>query len=434
MKLHRVWNVLVFPGGTENGLEIYKSLKYAKEVKLFSVSNSVLNHAEFVYGNHFEIPGVNEYGCLKELNKVIEENKIDFVFPANSLVIDFLIKNRSKVLTKVLQPESKVVKLIRSKKKTYSFFENILNVPIVFENTEQISKYPVFIKPDAMYGAQGARKVTSKEELIALKEYLKDFVISEFLPGEEFTVECLSSRKQGLMYCLARTRQRIRMGTSMHCEQADEPVQEKVQWIANKIFENLGIDGLWFFQVKFDENGFLKLLEIESRVAGTMAYSRCKGVNLPLASLYVAQDLFVDIRVQSYRLVLDRSLVNRYKIDVDYEVVYVDLDNTIVVDDNLNIDMIKFLYQCVNKNIKIVLISKSIQDDKEGCLVNWKIDRIFDEKIWLEEEDSKADYIKYKKSIFIDDSFSQRAEVERRHRIPTFEPNMIEVLLDERYS
>ena len=32
------YNVLVFPGGTENGLEIYKSLKYCKEVKLLTIS------------------------------------------------------------------------------------------------------------------------------------------------------------------------------------------------------------------------------------------------------------------------------------------------------------------------------------------------------------------------------------------------------------
>ena len=54
------------------------------------------------------------------------------------------------------------------------------------------------------------------------------------------------------------------------------------------------------------------------------------------------------------------------------------------------------------------------------------------EIIWLKESDSKADYIKSKSSIFIDDSFSQRQEVANRHGIPTFDGSMIEGLFDDR--
>ena len=49
------WGILVFPGGTENGLEIYKSLVNYKEVRLFSVSSGVKNYAEYVYKYHYTI-------------------------------------------------------------------------------------------------------------------------------------------------------------------------------------------------------------------------------------------------------------------------------------------------------------------------------------------------------------------------------------------
>ena len=57
---------------------------------------------------------------------------------------------------------------------------------------------------------------------------------------------------------------------------------------------------------------------------------------------------------------------------------------------------------------------------------------IFDEIFWLEESEKKSDYIHDVKSIFIDDSFSQRKEVAEKCNIPTFDSSMIECLLDDR--
>ena len=50
MKKH--WNVLVFPGGMENGIEIYNSLKSCKEITLFSASSSIPNQAFYIYNNN----------------------------------------------------------------------------------------------------------------------------------------------------------------------------------------------------------------------------------------------------------------------------------------------------------------------------------------------------------------------------------------------
>lgn len=432
MKNKKVWHVLVFPGGTENGLEINKSLRYSKEVKLFSVSNAVKNHAEYMYKNHFVIPNINEIGCLESLNKIIIDNKIDFIFPANSLVIDFLIENREKLATKVIQPDNDIVKIIRSKKKTYELFKNKITVPKVFNSINENSNFPIFIKPDSMYGSQGAQKVNSFEALKNLEFDLSTYVISEYLPGEEFSVECFSTKEDGVKYTIARSRERVRMGTSMHSEMASIDIQEAVKLIAKIIFDVLDIDGLWFFQVKYNTRNELTLLEIESRVAGTMAFSRTLGVNLPLANLYMADKQKIEINSQKYSLIIDRSLANRYKTNIEYDTVYIDLDDTIIIKDKINTDIIKFLFQCINKNKKIILISKSIEEDKLAYLKRYKLSNLFDEIIWLNENDSKADFITYRNSIFIDDSFSQRMEVENKCNIFTFEPNMIEVLIDDR--
>ena len=193
---------------------------------------------------------------------------------------------------------------------------------------------------------------------------LSNYVISEFLPGDEYTVECFSTKVDGILYCSPRTRERIRMGTTMHSEKAPKDVQDKVNEYAKIIFDELSIDGLWFFQVKYNKNQELALLEIETRVAGTMAFSRAMGVNLPLVNLYVADDKPVNLKKQKYELIIDRSLANRYRTNIKFNKVYIDLDDTIILRKKINTDVVKFIYQCLNNNIKLILISKSLEKDK----------------------------------------------------------------------
>ena len=92
-----------------------------------------------------------------------------------------------------------------------------------------------------------------------------------------------------------------------------------------------------------------------------------------------------------------------------------------------------FLFQCLNKNIKITLITKYIGTDLNTHLNKFKIFQIFDEILWLNESDQKFKFIENTKSIFIDDSFSQRKEVQDLIGIPTFDPSMVESLIDDRY-
>lgn len=432
MKNRISWNVLVYPGGTENGLEINKSLRYTKEVRLFSASNGVKNHAELVFERHFILPDISDDASLSALNEVIKFNKIDFIFPANSLVIDFLLKNRGDILCRLVLPDDDIVRLTRSKHSTYDFFKHILNVPRTYSRIDDIVRYPVFLKPDSMYGSQGAHKIETEVQLQILKPDFRTNVISDYLAGDEFTIECFSSKKAGLMYSMARTRERVRMGTSMRSERANELIQNDTEDIARKIQSALNIEGLWFFQMKFDERNTLRLLEIETRVAGTMALSRSLGVNLPLASLYLLDGLDFNLRAQKFDVIIDRSLTNRYLTNIEYVAVYIDLDDTIVKDGKLNLEIIKFLYQCIDKKVEINLISKCTRLDKEDYLVELRISQIFNRIIWLRESDSKSDYIIEKRAIFIDDSYSQRKEVEEKLGILTFDPSMIEVLLNDR--
>ncbi|MGC9060319.1 MAG: ATP-grasp domain-containing protein, partial [Thermoplasmata archaeon] len=66
--------VLVFPGGTEIGLEIWKSLKDCKDIILYSAGSDMSNHAPYVFKRHFVVPDVHTSNWLNVLKEVIGNN------------------------------------------------------------------------------------------------------------------------------------------------------------------------------------------------------------------------------------------------------------------------------------------------------------------------------------------------------------------------
>ena len=90
--------------------------------------------------------------------------------------------------------------------------------------------------------------------------------------------------------------------------------------------------------------------------------------------------------------------------------IYIDLDDTIIVDGKVNFDLVAVIYKFINQGKKIHLITKH-KFDVNLTLLKYRIKELFDTIIHLQPEDSKADYIKHSDSIFIDDSFAERKEV-----------------------
>ena len=172
-------------------------------------------------------------------------------------------------------------------------------------------------------------------------------------------------------------------------------------------------------------------MEVAPRIAGTMGLARNLGVNMPLLTLYNMWGFDVNILNNENQLTLDRAFISRFESDIEYDTVYVDYDDTIVMGEKVNPYLMAFLYQARNKGKKLVLLSKhrgDLDSDMSGHCISREL---FDEVIWLKAEESKADFIKGK-AIFIDDSFAERRRVREACAIPVFDLDMVESLMDWR--
>jgi hypothetical protein len=425
--------VLVFPGGTEIGLEIWKSLKECKDVSLHSAGSNVSNHAPYVFRNYFIVPDVHSANWIDALVRIIEKYKIDYIFPAHDDVIVALVENSNKLNACIISSPLPTCLITRSKSKIYEKFKDLLPVPKIFNKLSEIDSFPVFVKPDK---GQGSREAEGVDDLDTLKILLKNnpnLIVIEYLGGKEYTVDCFTDRRKGLLFCGGRERIRTRSGISMSSRPVDKKTNEIFREYAKIISQELEFHGAWFFQVKLNSSGVFKLLEIAPRISGTMATYRVLGVNFPLLSIYEKERRDIEIMTNDYDVQIDRALVNRYEHNIKYNRVYVDLDDNLIIDNKINTQLIRFLYQSLNKGYKIILITKTERASNiESILKEFRLGDVFDEIICLRKNESKADFIEPDGSIFIDDSFSERKSVFDKFGIPTFDCSMIELLIDEK--
>lgn len=157
---------------------------------------------------------------------------------------------------------------------------------------------------------------------------------------------------------------------------------------------------------------------------------------MPLLSVYTAVGCDISVFCNDYQVVTDRTLIARYQIDYAYERVYMDMDDTLTVNGTVCLNMIRFVYQCRNQGIPIILLTRHSFDHEESteeylskcCIMT----DLFEEICSISFEQKKADFIRPKGAIFIDNSFAERKAVHDRFNIPVFDVDGIEVLLDWR--
>jgi hypothetical protein len=418
-------NILVFPCGSEIGLEIYRSLENSKHFKLFGGS-SVEDHGKFVYKNYIpNLPSVDEKNFISQVNQICDKFEIDFIIPAHDSVVLKLAENEELLKSKILTSCYETCKICRSKLKTYLFFDKIIPTPIVYNKKENYV-FPLFLKPEVGQGSKGTFKVNTKEELNFYLKKDPTLLILEFLPGKEYTVDCFTDKNGKLLFAEGRERVRINNGISFNTI----PIQdESFLEMAKKINDNLSFRGAWFFQVKGRENKEKVLMEISPRIAGTMDLFRVKGVNFVLLGLHDMLNQEVKIINNNFGIELDRALSNKFKIDYDYESIYIDLDDTIIVNNQVNINVIKFLYQAKNENKKIILITRHIKNINKTLKKNFLSKKIFNEIISVKNNQNKSNFIKNEMAIFIDDSFKERHDVLKNCKIPVFDLDAVEALI-----
>jgi hypothetical protein len=427
--MDKIISVLVFPCGADNALEIHLALKDVLNIRLFGASGKD-DHGSYVFQNYIgSMPYINNINFISQLNKVIKDHNIDIIIPTHDDVVLKLAELAHRIKAKIALPGLEQSIISRSKKKTYELFKDQSFCPIVYNNIDEIKDFPFFAKPDAGQGSKGAIKIDENNINTLPNELINNYVLCEYLPGEEITIDCFTDKKGELRFIGPRKRDRVFSGISVRSFTIS--LTDEIENIAKIINRKMLMNGLWYFQLKKDRFDKYKLLEVSVRTAGTMNLYRGLGVNFPLLTIYNLLGFDISIIKNDNYLEVDRAFINRYKHDLKFDRIYIDFDHTITKNNKINPEIVFFLYNAINSNKKIYLITKHNYNIYKTLNTLKLHHRLFEEIIHIKVTDSKYKFINIcEKCIFIDNSFVERQEVKNILNIPVFDIDAVSTLIN----
>jgi hypothetical protein len=415
--------VLVFPCGSENASEIHQALRYSVHVDLYGAS-SVEDHGRFRFEQYVGgLPNIGDPAFDGPFADLIRTLKIDMVFATHDSVQEYLATRASQMKFYLVNGDPKTAAIARRKSATYGLFSDCGWVPQVFESIEEVKEWPIIIKPNLGQGGQGVALVRGPSEAANVLSTIAEPILVEYLPGDEITIDCFSDLHQELIWVGPRTRERIRGGITMRSTLLD--LTSEIATIAETINERLRLRGPWFFQLRADRCHKWKLLEVSCRVAGAMAAQRARGINLPLMAVqdYLGRRLIALPNPQIK--LIERNIATRAELEFHYHTVFVDLDDTLIIDGFASPLVLAFLYQSVRDGKQIKLITRHALDVAQALRRARIADDLFDEIIHLGADAAKSDYVT-QEAILIDNHFPERLAVARARAIPVFDVDALE--------
>jgi hypothetical protein len=404
-------NILLIPGTTLIAKEIRESLVGFKNLKIYGAGFDLDHPDTQDFEKFFSLDAGFSAENLDKIQNLVNKYCIKYIFLAHDQYIyDF--REFTKIGDAVLIPNNKkAIEIVSFKSKTYQFLDEFLATPMVVSEFNKEKKEDLyFVKPDRGQGSKGAQKMNFEE----LQNHQKDkekqsqgLIITEFLPGREFTVDCFSSNQSEVKYCSPRLRVETQNGIAVSTEFFDLPDAYE---FASKISSMLQVKGAWFFQLKEDQTGQLILIEVGLRVAGASRINRLRGVNLTQMHLFQEMGFEISIPIHHTYPKLKR---NKIELGFQYESVYIDFDDTLTIKGKVAGSLIKFIDDCSKSDKSVSVISRhkgNLEDSILSLFPNYQ----FHDIIHVTTSNCKSEYMpKNKPVLFIDDSHEERESVKR---------------------
>jgi carbamoyl-phosphate synthase large subunit len=275
-------NILITSIGCAPASIIARTLK--KENKYNIIGIDIQNECvgNFITDTYIKCPRLDNDNYWDFIEKIITENKINFVFVTNNLeTLSWSRKKQyffEKYYCKVLINDEELVLIADDKMETYKWcIKNNINVPDVV----QYYDYPCIIKP--LFGCGSSKIIILKNNDDFVDENIKNnnkYIIQKFINGIEFTVDVISDESSNTINIIPKQRLLIKNGQSFKSIiKMDTDIINFVKNILLKLKNKYVIN---IQLIKEFETDKIFLIEINPRWPTTVGLSIKAGVNMPV--------------------------------------------------------------------------------------------------------------------------------------------------------
>jgi hypothetical protein len=305
--------VLVFPTCSEPGLEIVRALLDQPGLEIVGGSSLPPSQdpSSLILRHHVTIPWLGAGEFRDALMNILGDYRIQVVFPATDGLIAALSRTDMGDVV-LVAPRPDITEICLSKLKTYERLQGVVPVPRIYQDDGEV-ELPAYAKPLEEAGMRGHMRVNDPEDLRIARK--RDLLVTEFLPGEEYEVNCLSDLHGDLLYANIR---RLGRRVGGHVLDSQTVLDPHMTTYVEAIAAGLRIEGPWFAQFKRNRQDRPVLIEVNARIGGGSGLNRFGGVNLPLLAVKLFTGQSIPKRIVSRQVAVTRSLkfyVNTESID-----------------------------------------------------------------------------------------------------------------------
>lgn len=260
-------------------------------------------------------PATDKDRYLNSLINICKSEKINVLLPQNTFELEILMNNYSKfekISTKVIVASKSSLDIANNKYLLMNICKRI-GVPVgefykvsSFDNLLDKAKilgWPsknIVVKPPISNGMRGVRIISEKIDrkeifynekpsslyttMDSLREILgsnfPDLIVTEYLPGKEYSVDVFRSSDN--LTVIPRLRHQVKSGITFYGEVINN--QDLIKY-CSMISSELDMQNCYGFQFKLDSQGTPKILESNPRIQGTMVLATLSGANIIYACI-----------------------------------------------------------------------------------------------------------------------------------------------------
>jgi carbamoylphosphate synthase large subunit len=325
-------NILMTGGGAPGAAGILQCLSQDPSLNTIAADANPGAVGRYLVKDFNVIPKASDPAFIDSLLALCREKNIHVVLPlvTKELVpLSKHIKEFELAGAKVLVSSPESLEIANDKGRLYQFLQwrgidvpdfRIVETIPQFESAAKELDFPartICFKPSVSNGSRGFRIINSGVDehdllfnekpnaafisyadairILSSKSF-PELLVSEYLPGEEFSVDCLANKGETV---LALSRRRIKIINGITVE-GEFTRQENIIDYCKQIIRELQLHGNIGIQVKKSASGKFLVLEINPRVQGTISAGLGAGINLPL--LAIKQELGLPIDDSEYEV------------------------------------------------------------------------------------------------------------------------------------
>jgi carbamoyl-phosphate synthase large subunit len=267
--------------------QFFRALKELKlNGKIFGADASDRSPAFHITDKSYMVPHINRAEYIPRLLEVCSLEKINIVIPLIDTELLVLSENRHRfedIGTQVLISTPEVIKIGMYKRETHAFFKrNNIDTPELLSTADidnGKSIFPLMIKPDDGSAGKMVFKAENETQLRFFMQYVQNAIVQEFIEGDEYTLDVFIAFNGEVKCIVPRLRLEVRAG---EVSKGIIVKNKEIMRVGEKVGQCLtGARGCITLQCIVDNNGKIKMVEINPRFGGGAPLSIAAGADFP---------------------------------------------------------------------------------------------------------------------------------------------------------